>query len=214
MYILANFFKEPLNPAAAEEQAGLPAVLRLEPLRPNPTGGSAIVRFSLPRAEDVRLDLLDVTGRRVVSLASGMMPAGAHSVPWDGRDAGAALVYLMDMPSGKAGAGNGKVHEHLRAKHPELGFLPLALGIKEAIPCGLLMTEILSNAMKYAFPGEKTGKVTIRFKRSGRGTYTLTMADDGIGRPGGIGTVWRAWGSRLVRSLRRRVRRRHRPRWR
>lgn len=60
------------------------------------------------------------------------------------------------------------------------------LGIKEAIPCGLLMTEILSNAMKYAFPGEKTGKVTIRFKRSGRGTYTLTMADDGIGLPGGI----------------------------
>jgi PAS domain S-box-containing protein len=60
------------------------------------------------------------------------------------------------------------------------------LGIKEAIPCGLLMTEIMSNAMKYAFPGEKTGKVTIRFKRSGRGMYTLTIADNGIGLPGGI----------------------------
>ena len=42
------------------------------------------------------------------------------------RDAGAALVYLMGMPTGKAGAGNGKQIEQLRVKYPELGFLPLA----------------------------------------------------------------------------------------
>jgi nanoRNase/pAp phosphatase (c-di-AMP/oligoRNAs hydrolase) len=42
------------------------------------------------------------------------------------RDAGAALVYLMHMPTGKAGAGNGKQADRLRAKYPELGFLPLA----------------------------------------------------------------------------------------
>jgi len=42
------------------------------------------------------------------------------------RDAGAALVYLMSMPTGKPGGGNGKRSEQLRAKYPELGFLPLA----------------------------------------------------------------------------------------
>ena len=42
------------------------------------------------------------------------------------RDAGAALVYLMGMPTGKPGAGAGKRIEQLRAKYPELGFLPLA----------------------------------------------------------------------------------------
>jgi nanoRNase/pAp phosphatase (c-di-AMP/oligoRNAs hydrolase) len=42
------------------------------------------------------------------------------------RDAGAALVYLMGMPTGKPGGANGKQHEQLRAKYPELAFLPLA----------------------------------------------------------------------------------------
>jgi nanoRNase/pAp phosphatase (c-di-AMP/oligoRNAs hydrolase) len=42
------------------------------------------------------------------------------------RDAGATLVYLMGMPTGKAGSGMGKQSEQLRARYPELGFLPLA----------------------------------------------------------------------------------------
>jgi nanoRNase/pAp phosphatase (c-di-AMP/oligoRNAs hydrolase) len=42
------------------------------------------------------------------------------------RDAGAALVYLMAMPTGKAGAANGKAHDQLRARYPELAFLSLA----------------------------------------------------------------------------------------
>jgi nanoRNase/pAp phosphatase (c-di-AMP/oligoRNAs hydrolase) len=42
------------------------------------------------------------------------------------RDAGAALVYLMGVPTGKAGSGNGKRQDQLRARYPELGFLPLA----------------------------------------------------------------------------------------
>ncbi len=46
MYILGNFFREPVNPAAADGQGALPAVLSLEPVRPNPTGGNAMVRFS------------------------------------------------------------------------------------------------------------------------------------------------------------------------
>ena len=42
------------------------------------------------------------------------------------RDAGATLVYLMGMPTGKAGDGSGKHIEQLRAKYPELGYLPMA----------------------------------------------------------------------------------------
>jgi len=42
------------------------------------------------------------------------------------RDAGATLVYLMGMPTGKPGGGNGKRSDELRMRHPELGFLPLA----------------------------------------------------------------------------------------
>ena len=42
------------------------------------------------------------------------------------RDAGATLVYLMGMPTGKVGEGHGKRSDQLRARYPELGFLPLA----------------------------------------------------------------------------------------
>jgi nanoRNase/pAp phosphatase (c-di-AMP/oligoRNAs hydrolase) len=42
------------------------------------------------------------------------------------RDAGATLVYLMGMPSGRPGAGHGKREDQLRARYPELAFLPLA----------------------------------------------------------------------------------------
>lgn len=60
------------------------------------------------------------------------------------------------------------------------------LGIKEAIPCGLLITEILSNAIKYAFPDGRTGEIRIQFKKSRRGIYSLLIRDNGIGLPGGV----------------------------
>ena len=76
------------------------------------------------------------------------------------------------------------------------------LGIKEAIPCGLLISEILSNAMKYAFPGDKTGIITIRLKRGGNGNYTLMIRDNGIGLPGGIDFENAATlGMELIREL-------------
>ena len=60
------------------------------------------------------------------------------------------------------------------------------LGIKEAMPCGLLITEILSNAIKYAFPDARTGEIRIQFKKSRHGIYTLMICDNGIGLPGGV----------------------------
>jgi nanoRNase/pAp phosphatase (c-di-AMP/oligoRNAs hydrolase) len=42
------------------------------------------------------------------------------------RDAGATLVYLMGLPSGRAGEDDAAREEQIRAKYPELGFLPLA----------------------------------------------------------------------------------------
>ncbi len=84
MYVLGNFFGESL--AGAEEPNGSVSALRLDPARPNPTASETNLRFPLPRAGDVRLDLLDVTGREVRRLAGGMMAAGEHSIGWDGRD--------------------------------------------------------------------------------------------------------------------------------
>jgi hypothetical protein len=62
------------------------AVEFLAPPTPNPTNGPATLRFGLARGGDVRLDLFDLAGRRVRTLADGRLAAGPHVTTWDGRD--------------------------------------------------------------------------------------------------------------------------------
>jgi hypothetical protein len=53
---------------------------------PNPFRGSTSVSFEMPQHAAVSLEVIDVAGRRVAGLIERSMPAGAHSVRWDGRD--------------------------------------------------------------------------------------------------------------------------------
>ena len=59
------------------------------------------------------------------------------------------------------------------------------LGIDQAIPCGLIISELVSNAIKYAFPRKhrKKGKIRITFNKKGKRTIQLVVEDDGIGIP-------------------------------
>lgn len=54
---------------------------------PNPFNPRTELAFSLRAAGPVMLELLDLRGRRVRTLVDGPLEAGAHAVPWDGRDA-------------------------------------------------------------------------------------------------------------------------------
>jgi hypothetical protein len=61
--------------------------LALRPSRPNPTHGSTAIQYELPVPEVVSLRIFDIQGRLVRTLVSDVItPAGAHVVPWDGRD--------------------------------------------------------------------------------------------------------------------------------
>jgi len=64
---------------------GMPARLALERPRPNPSRLEASFAFALPAAGTVRLEVLDVSGRRVWSRTDSL-PAGAHAWSWDGRE--------------------------------------------------------------------------------------------------------------------------------
>jgi PAS domain S-box-containing protein len=50
-----------------------------------------------------------------------------------------------------------------------------------AIPCGLVLNELLSNALKHAFPGEANGTIRLGLHRAKEGTIHLEVSDDGIG---------------------------------
>lgn len=57
------------------------------------------------------------------------------------------------------------------------------LAIDTAIPCGLIINELVSNALKYAFPGERIGMITVRVTYIQSNLIELTVADDGAGMP-------------------------------
>ena len=81
-----------------------PRLLTLLGNRPNPFNPSTSIGFVLDRGADVRVEVYDLRGRRVRTLADGPLAAGAHDVRWDGRDdAGRAAVsgvYLYRVHAG------------------------------------------------------------------------------------------------------------------
>jgi PAS domain S-box-containing protein len=55
--------------------------------------------------------------------------------------------------------------------------------IDTAIPCGLILNELLSNSLKHAFPGTRKGEIRIKLSKSPGGKLELRFSDDGIGVP-------------------------------
>jgi PAS domain S-box-containing protein len=81
------------------------------------------------------------------------------------------------------------------------------LGIDIALPCGLIINELVSNALKHAFPVGRTGTVTVRLARRSAEAVAMTVADDGIGLPPGFDhTQTESLGLQLVGQLVRQIR--------
>jgi len=75
------------------------------------------------------------------------------------------------------------------------------LNIDTAIPCGLIVHELVSNALKYAFPDGGPGEIQIRLAGE-NGRYLLTVSDNGIGLPKEIDfRRVESLGMRLVNTL-------------
>ena len=63
----------------------------------------------------------------------------------------------------------------------DLKLEPTDLIVDTAIPCGLILNELLTNSLKYAFQGRSSGTIRIEFSRTGEDQYRLVVADDGVG---------------------------------
>jgi two-component sensor histidine kinase/HAMP domain-containing protein len=59
----------------------------------------------------------------------------------------------------------------------------ISLGINSAIPCGLIINELVSNSLKYAFTGKQDGEIRIALRRKEDGRIKLMVADNGAGIP-------------------------------
>lgn len=59
---------------------------------------------------------------------------------------------------------------------------PVRLDVTRAVPCGIIVNEILTNGLKYAFAGREQGNITLILRESD-GEIRLTYRDDGVGMP-------------------------------
>lgn len=79
----------------------------------------------------------------------------------------------------------------LVATHPantsialRLDLAPTSLSLEQSIPCGLILTELITNALKYAYP-EGHGEIAVQLS-SGESAVELTVSDTGVGLPDGF----------------------------
>jgi PAS domain S-box-containing protein len=78
----------------------------------------------------------------------------------------------------------------------------IAMTIDKAIPCGLILNELVTNAMKHAFPGDRRGRLRIELCAAGERELALVVSDDGVGLPAALDLKrTTSLGMRLVQTL-------------
>jgi two-component sensor histidine kinase len=79
--------------------------------------------------------------------------------------------------------------------------LPIAF----AIPCGLILNELLTNAFKYAFPGGQSGEIIVKFHKMNN-RFVLSVGDNGVGLPARLNfREANSMGLRLINILTRQL---------
>jgi two-component sensor histidine kinase len=89
----------------------------------------------------------------------------------------------------------------------ELAIDPIQLDIERAVPCALILNELLSNSLKHAFPNASGGTIRISFHEAAPGVLELVFEDNGIGLPpdGVVGEDTKSLGLRIVGILARQL---------
>ena len=77
----------------------------------------------------------------------------------------------------------------------------LELDVDTAVPIGLIVNELLTNALKYAFPKDGKGNILISLSQSTPETLTLKVADNGVGKVIGLSPKGTGFGTQLIKLL-------------
>lgn len=85
----------------------------------------------------------------------------------------------------------------------ELAMKELELDVDTAVPLGLIVNELLSNALKYAFPNGQQGAIKIKLEKTDAAILRLEVADNGIGKSGM--TRGTGFGAQLISLLTRQL---------
>jgi two-component sensor histidine kinase len=113
-----------------------------------------------------------------------------------------ALSYLQELGQSILEADGAKRENVLLSFE---GDDPLWLPVRVVIPLGMIFSELLTNALKYAFPGDRRGHVWVQLVSAGHLQYELSLCDDGVDLPADYDKKSRSIGHSLITGLSRQL---------
>ena len=137
----------------------------------------SLIRMQARR--EISEEAMTALSQRVQSLAllyEELTPTGVGHVHDDTVPAGAYLSRIVHT----IGALDGRASIRVNVDCEEID-----LPVEAAARLGLVLTELLTNALEHAFEGRDEGFVSVRLARHTRGGIRLMVEDDGVGLPGG-----------------------------
>jgi two-component sensor histidine kinase len=144
-------------------------------------------------ASEVRL-ILEEVSERIETVAR------LHRLLADARQEATVdlMAYLRDVAGAVIAGLSPQGQAELRfAADPDC-----VIPTQTALPIGLIVVELLMNALKYAHPSGIAGRITVTCRKPSRATIVVAVSDDGVGFPEGFDPAKsRSLGLRVIRSL-------------
>jgi PAS domain S-box-containing protein len=140
------------------------------------------------------LDALQDTRNRVKSMAL------LHEALYRSRNLSRInfATYIKDL-CGQLLLSHGPVAQRVAL---EYRIAPIGLSMEQAVPCGLIINELVCNALKHGFPGSRNGRGWVCLEHDGEQLLHLEVRDDGVGLPPGFDPAsCSTMGMQIVSSL-------------
>lgn len=158
---------------------------------------SSLLSLQSAQMEDAEVqDALQASRSRVQSM--GIL----HQRLYQGENLAAIEMkdYLINLSEGLLDTFNAEDRVKIECAMQEL-----ELDVDTAVPIGLIVNELLTNALKYAFPEGKPGAIKLSLESMDAETLQLRIADNGVGKKIGTAAQGTGFGTQLVNLLTRQL---------
>jgi two-component system, sensor histidine kinase PdtaS len=154
------------------------------------------MKANTARVPEAKVALEDALCRvRAMALVQEHLYASNHFDQIDFGDCVKDLVHEISMAFDN---GRGRISVAIDAS-------PIHLNLSRAIPCALILNELLTNTFKHAFPGDRRGEVHVHFRETKPAYLNLAVRDNGVGSGAVATTPREASGLEIVQVLARQL---------